>query len=120
MPSNKVLLVDKNQSYNNLFKGFRKSYLTKSQVDSIKGMVDFEILKFNVVCIVVYEYRDLIEVLKLYSISPSIIVASSNNKIIKKLNGYNYCYVINLTKINYISDLRDCLDKIQERYSNQN
>lgn len=120
MPSNKVLLVDKNQSYNNLFKGFRRSYLSKSQVDSIKDMVDIEILKFNVVCVVVYEYRDLIEILKLHSISSPIIIASSNNKIIKNLKGYNYSYVINLTKINYMSDLRDYLDKIQERYSNQN
>lgn len=118
MPKNNILLVDKNHLYDNLFKGYRKSFLMNHLVGSIKNILDEDILKYNVICIVVYHYYDLIEILRLHNMSSPIIVATSNTTILNKLKRYNYDYIIDLNKLNYITDLGDCFSKIEGKSNN--
>jgi hypothetical protein len=109
----KIVIVDKKGNYSFLFKGFRKNKFTISILETVLAIPSEEMLHFNLFFVVLYELRDVFELLKLSNGEIPLIVASENVKIIKKLQKLNYFQVVDLSKsIGVTSRIHDCMNEI--------
>ena len=73
-----------------------------------------EMVNYNIFFMVLYEYRDVFELLKFRDGGIPAIIASENVKIIKKLQMIDFqnCIIDLSSKINILSNLHDCMDEI--------
>lgn len=109
----KIGVVDKKGKYSFLFQGFRKNKFAISGLETVVSMASEVISQYNLFFVVVYEYKDVFELLKLKDSGIPIIVASENFKIIKKLQIIDFHHCIGLSeKINILSSLHDCMNEI--------
>lgn len=103
-------MVDKNDKYSFLFKGFRKNKFVVSHFDSIIKFSDEELLNANLFFMVLYETRDIFELLKIYNGSTPIIIASDNLRILKKMKNLGCFSLFDLSKKGNLNiGLHECL-----------
>lgn len=106
----KILVIDKKKEYPNLFKGFRKHKYTISQIESLSILETEELNNYNLFCIVIYDLRDVFEVLVSHKSNKPVIIASNNNKLIKKIQKLKCYSIIDLTaKFNTTIQLYDAM-----------
>lgn len=109
----KIGVVDKKGKYSFLFQGFRKHKFAISGFETVVSIPSEIIIQHNLFFVVVYEYKDVFELLQLKDIGIPIIVASENVRIIKKLQIIDFQNYIDLSsKINILSNLHDRMNEI--------
>ncbi len=109
----KILVVDKNDKYPFLFKGLRKNKFAIDSISSFSGLPESELTNFNMFFMIIYEPRDVFELLKVYKGTTPIVVASDNSKIIKKMKNLNCLSLIDLSiKSNFDNGLYECINKM--------
>ena len=81
----KIGIVDKKGKYSFLFQGFRKNKFSISGLETVMTVTSEEMVNYNIFFMVLYEYRDVFELLKFRDGGIPAIIASENVKIIKKL-----------------------------------
>lgn len=109
----KVVIVDKKGRYLFLFQGFRKNKFDFSRLETVIEIPSEEIVSYNLFFVVLYEFRDVFELLKLNDIGIPIIVGTENSKIIKKLGMVNYYHCVDLSKKHtIISNLHNYINEI--------
>lgn len=110
---NKILVVDKKSNYSSLFQGFRKNKFTIENLDSVLKMANDELVTFNLFFVVLYETRDVFELLKIYNGSTPIIVASENSRILKKMKNLSCLPLLDLSlKGNTTIKLHECIKDV--------
>jgi hypothetical protein len=93
----RILLVDKKNRFSYLFNGFRKNKFTFFFSDSVFKHSDQELYDVNVFFFVLYDNKDIIQLIKLFKFSPKIIVASDNYRLLKLLIKLNSFPIVDLT-----------------------
>ena len=108
-----IVVVDKKNQFPFLFQGFRKHKYAVTRLATINELTSNELSNFNLVFVVMYEFKDVFELLVLNSTNSSIIVGSSNTRILKNLKSVNSFQVINLSGnlFNINSNFHDCINK---------
>jgi hypothetical protein len=108
----KIGVVDKKGKYSFLFQGFRKNKFSISGLETVMSVTSEEMVNYNLFFMVLYEYRDVFELLKFRDGGIPAIIASENVKIIKKLQKLNCYPVVDLSKRNSIhNSLYDCMNE---------
>lgn len=109
----KILLVDKKHKFSFIFNGLRKNKFSVNFSDSVLKNTESELLNVNVFFIVIYEKKDIIQLIKLFKIYPSIIIASENSKLLRRLNQLNTFPVVNLIdKCKIMSSFHSSLNQV--------
>jgi hypothetical protein len=110
---NRILVVDKNGRYVSLFKGLRKNKFIVDSIPSLSTLSAEELLDFNLFFIVLYNARDVFDLLKVYKEKTPIVVASSNLKILKKMRDLGCFSVVDFSKKGNLSiELLDCIKQV--------
>jgi hypothetical protein len=105
----KILILDKKEKHASLFYGLRKNKFSISQMKTIMKLTDFEFAEFDFFLIVLYEYKDLLELLKVYNKNIPIIIGSENLKVLKKVKVLDSFPVFDLSgKVNNMVRMSDC------------
>ena len=109
----KIGVVDKKGKYSFLFQGFRKNKFAISGFETVMSVTFEEMVNYNIFFMVLYDYRDVFELLQLKDSGIPAIIASENVKIIKKLQKIDCYQVVDLSKRYSIhSSLHDCMNEI--------
>jgi hypothetical protein len=106
-------VVDKYDKYSYLFKGFRKNKFVINSLISISKLSDVELSESNLFFIVLYEPKDIFELLKIYKGATPIIIASENVKILKKIKNVGCFIILDLSKKGNLSiGLHECIEQV--------
>lgn len=109
----KILLIDKKNKFSYLFNGFRKNKFAIFFSDSLFKQSDNELCDVDVFFFVLYENKDIIQLIKLFKTCPKIIVASDNYRLLKLLSKLNSFPIVNLTGDENITiSLRNSLNQV--------
>lgn len=102
----KILVVDKKLNYGDYFNGFRKNKFTINSSKNILKYSEEELKEIGVFFIVLYEPRDIIQIVKLAPISKSIIIGTLNNRIFTSFRTIEDYPVVDLSsKFSILSNL---------------
>lgn len=109
-----IVVVDKKEKFSYIFRGFRKHKYVISNTLTVYDENFINVLqRFDLFFVVIYEFKDVLELFPLNNNNLSMIVASENPKILKKVRKLECFKVIDLTnKFNIASSLLDCVDEI--------
>ena len=108
----KIGVVDKSGKYFFLFRGFRKNKFAISGLETVMSITSEEMANYNIFFMVLYEFKDVFELLKFRDSGIPAIIASENVKIIKKIQKLNCYPVVDLSKRNSIhNSLYDCMNE---------
>lgn len=107
----KIVVVDKKSNFPFLFHGIRKNKYTVTRIATVKELLSNELTSFNLFFVVLYEFKDVFELLLLNSTSSSIIVGSQNAIILKKLKSAGCYPVVDLSGnvFNVNTSFYDCV-----------
>jgi hypothetical protein len=106
----KTLIIDKKNNYNIYFEGFRKHKFTFNTEPSILNLSENELKETDVFFVVVYELKDIIQIVKLGQICKSIIIGTVNKRLYNSLQSIQDYPVIDLTPSFHLkSKLHDAL-----------
>jgi hypothetical protein len=109
----KILVIDKKDKYSGLFKGFRKHKFTITQKLTLLSPSDIEVVDFNIFFIVIYEFKDLVNLLKIHNNGELLILATENLRILKKLKEINKFQTVNLSgEVNITNNFHECFNSI--------
>lgn len=109
----KILMVDKKHKFHFVFNGIRKNKFSVNFSDSVLRNTESELLNVNMFFIVIYDKKDIIQLIKLIKIYPLIIIASENSKLLRHLNQLNAFHVVNLNdKYKITSSFHSLLNQI--------
>lgn len=110
-----ILLIDKKEKYSFLFNGFRKNKFYINQLKSISNLTETDLRYVNLFFVVLYDYRDVFELLKLKKFDTPIIIGSENSSILKKINEIDCFSVIDMSGgINLTMKLHSCIGQFFE------
>lgn len=108
----KISVVDKKDYYGVYFKGFRKNKFTINLVGSVLKHSENELKEIGVFFVVLYEPKDVIQLVKLSSVSKSIIIASPNKRLFISLKNISEFQIVDLSsKSNIMSNLHLALTR---------
>lgn len=105
----KILVVGKNDKYQLLFEGLRKNKFAINFSRSFSSFSESELTYFNMFFIVIYEPRDVFELLRVYKENTPIVVASNNLNILKKMKNFSSLTLIDLSKNSTMIGVWDAL-----------
>lgn len=109
----KIVIVDKKGKYSILFQGFRKNKFTVSTLQTAVNLSSEEIAEYHLFFVVLYEFKDVFELLQLNNSGIPIITASENVKILKKIQAVDSYQCMDLSRnINVLPSLHDCMTQI--------
>ena len=109
----KILVVDKFDKYSYLFSGFRKNKFVHNKLVSLLRLSDAELCDISLLFMVLYEPRDVFELLKVCKSDTPLIIASENVKILKKLKDLECFIVLDLSnKGNLYIGFHECISKV--------
>ena len=113
-----IVVVDKKMKFSFLFKGLRKHKYSVLEAETVDEITLNEITNFNLFFVVLYEFRDVFDLLLLNnncSSNTSIIIASENTKILKKAKKIACYPIVDLSgKININNNFHDCIQQFLE------
>lgn len=108
-----IVVVDKKGKFPFLFQGLRKHKYTVLTTENVDEISSIEVSNFNLFFVVLYEFRDVFELLilnRIYKTNIPIILASENSKIIKKINKIACYPIVDLSgKVNINISFHDVL-----------
>ena len=106
-----ILLIDKKDKFSFLFKGFRKNKFSIESVISILKCTETELMKSSIFFVVVYEPRDIIQLVKLAPISKSIIIGTVTKRLFTSFQLIKEYPVVDLSgKVNIINNFHNCMN----------
>jgi hypothetical protein len=106
----KTLIIDKKNNYNIYFSGFRKHKFTFDMEPSILKLSENELNDTDVFFVVVYEPKDIIQIVKLAPISKSIIIGTVNKRLFSSFKSIQDYPIVDLTPcVQLRSNLHDAL-----------
>ncbi len=106
----KTLIIDKKNNYNIYFNGFRKHKFAFSMEPSILKLSENELKEVDVFFVVVYEPKDIIQIVKLAPISKSIIIGTVNKRLFSSFQSIQDYPIVDLTPcLQLRSKLQDAL-----------
>ena len=106
----KTLIIDKKNNYNIYFNGFRKHKFTFNSEQSILKLSENELKKADVFFVVIYEPKDIIQILKLAPISKAIIIGTVNKRLFSSFKSIQDYPIVDLTPcVQLRSNLHDAL-----------
>lgn len=109
----KILLVDKKEKYSFLFNGLRKHKFSFNQLKTTSSQTNTDVVFVDLFFVVLYDYKDVFELLKLKNFNTPIIVGSENVNILKKIKNLNCFSIIDLSvKGNLNIGFHDCMRQI--------
>lgn len=112
----KILLVDKKEKYSFLFDGLRKNKFSLNHLKTTFVSKDDEnITGINLFFVVLYDYRDILELLKLKNSNCPcpIVVGSENLNILKKIKKIDSFFVVDMSgKSNLNMEFYNCIRSI--------
>lgn len=91
------MVIDKKGNFSFLFKGFRKHKYTVTRIEKVNSLNSNELSSFDLLFVILYDFKDVFDLLLLKSIHSSIIVGSENSKILKKLKSAEFNPVVDLS-----------------------
>jgi hypothetical protein len=109
----KILIVDKKAKYDFLFHGFRKNKFSFSVCNSVLKHTEDEVLNTQIFFVVLYDTRDVIQLVKLFEVAQTVIVASESKSILKSMQRISRFPLVDLSsKLKYSTDLQESIVKI--------
>jgi hypothetical protein len=106
----KTLIIDKKNNYSIYFKGYRKHKFIFNTVASILKFSENELKETSVFFVVLYEPKDILQIVKLALISKSIIIGTSNKRLFSSFQSIQDYPIIDLTPcVQLRSNLQDAL-----------
>jgi hypothetical protein len=109
----KILIVDKKAKYDFLFHGFRKNKFSISVCNSVLKHTEKEVLNTQIFFVVLYDTRDVIQLIKLFDVAQTVIVASESKRILKSMQNISRFPLVDLsTKLKYSTGLQQSIAKI--------
>ncbi len=116
----KILIIDKTNIFSDYFKSILELNYDDNYVSSLNNIQESDLLKKDIVMIVLYDLYDLFELLKIYNQPVSVIIASYKPDILCKLIKLNYAYIINLQKdtLKIKTDIINSLNQINTIFHN--
>lgn len=106
----KILLVDKNNKYPALFSGFRKNKFAINSMTSVLKSTELMLQETTIFFVVLYEPKDVIQLVKLAPISKSIIIGTENKRLFNSLRSIQDYPLVDLTpEAHLMSNLHDAL-----------
>ena len=109
----KILVIDKYDKYSYLFSGFRKNKFVHNKLISLFKLSEADLFDISLFFIVLYEPRDVFELLKVCKSTTPVIIASENVKILKKLKDLEGFIVLDLSKKgNLYIEFHECLSQV--------
>ena len=107
------MVVDKNDKYSFLFKGFRKNKFEINHFGTVLKFSDTELSNIDLFFMVLYETRDVFELLKIYKGTTPIVIASDNLRILKKMKNLGCFSLFDLSKKgNLHIGLSECIQQV--------
>lgn len=108
-----ILLIDKKEKYSFLFKGLRKNKFSLNPLKTMSNLLESDLVEINLFFIVLYDNRDVFELLRLKNSDTPIIVGSENVTILKKIKKTNCFSIIDLSSQgNLNSGMYDCMRQL--------
>jgi hypothetical protein len=108
----KILVVDKKNNFSIYFKGFRKNKFTINSVSSVLKHSENELNEIGLFFVVLYEPKDMIQLVKLSTTSKSIVLATSNKRLLASLKNISEFQIVDLSsKSNIMSNLHLALTR---------
>jgi hypothetical protein len=115
----KILIVDKKSKYPYLFNGLRKKKFSISICNSVLNYKKEDLNNnFNMFFVVLYESRDLIQLVKLFDVSKSIIVASQSRVILNSFEKMALLPLVDLSKDKFTLDLQTIINEFYDKFNN--
>ena len=104
------MIFDKKCKFHYLFRGFRKHKYNVIMTESFTNFSKEEFSNFHIFIIVLYDFRDVFDLLLIYTRS-TIILAAENPRILKKAKLNGIFHVIDLKDNNITIQLHECIHK---------
>ncbi len=109
----KILIVDKKAKYDFLFHGFRKNKFSISVCNSVLKHTEEEVLNTQIFFVVLYDTRDVIQLVKLFDVAQTVIVGSESQRILKSMQNISRFPLVDLSsKLMFSKDLQESIVKI--------
>lgn len=109
----KIFVLDKNDKYSFLFKGFRKNKFEIQHFNTLSKCSANELADFDLFFMVLYETVDVFELLKIFKGNTPIIIASNNIRIINKMKNSGCYYLVDLShKKNLNIEFLECMQQV--------
>jgi hypothetical protein len=109
----KVLLVDKKGNFLQLFKGFRKNKFAINSVSSVLKSSEIELNETSIFFVVLYEPKDIIQIVKLSNITHSIIVGTVNKRLFQSFRTIRDYPIVDLsTNVNIMTQMHEAIKRI--------
>lgn len=110
-----IVVVDKKKKFSFLFQGFRKNKFSIKHAVSIIKCTESELREFSIFFIVVYEPRDIIQLVKLAPISKSIIIGICNKRLLSSFESIKQYPVVDLSgKVSFLINFHNCIGQFLE------
>ncbi len=107
-----ILVVDKKNNYHILFKGFRKNKFKIDAISSVLKSTETALQDTNVFFVVLYEPKDIIQIVKLAPISKSIIIGTVNKRLFSSFRTIQDFPIVDLSSgVHLMSNLQDSLGR---------
>lgn len=105
-----ILVVDKKNNYPILFKGFRKNKFKIYSINSVLKSTESAFQDINVFFVVLYEPKDIIQIVKLAPISKSIIIGTVNKRLFSSFRTIQDFPIVDLSSgVHLMSNLQEAL-----------
>jgi hypothetical protein len=106
----KILIVDKKSKFSSLFKGFRKNKFAINSMTSVLKSTELMLQETTIFFVVLYEPKDVIQLVKLAPISKSIIIGTVNKRLFSSFQTIQDYTLVDLTPCVHLrSKLQDAL-----------
>ncbi len=107
-----ILVVDKKNKYPLLFNGFRKNKFKIDGISSVLKNTETALQDTNVFFVVLYEPKDIIQIVKLVSISKSIIIGTGNKRLFSSFRTIQDFPIVDLSSgVHLMSNLQEALGR---------
>lgn len=109
----KILIIDKKNNYSVLFNGLRKNKFTINSItSSLVKNTELMLFETSIFFVVLYEPKDIIQLVKLAPISKSIIIGTVNKRLFSSLQSIQDYPIVNLSPgVHLMSNLQDALSR---------
>lgn len=109
----KIVMIDKKEKFSNIFKGFRKHKFSINYFKNTSEITDKDFEFVNMFFVVLYDYKDLFELLKINTYNYPIIVGSDNINILNKIKKIDKVTVVDMSEeINLRIGLHNCIQQV--------
>lgn len=108
----KIVLVDKRNNYPLLFNGFRKNKFKIEVINSVLKSTETVLQDTNIFFVVLYEPKDIIQIVKLAPISKSIIIGTVNKRLFSSFRTIEDYPIVDLSSgVHLMSNLQEALSR---------